>query len=152
MIHAGGDIIIPFGLSLIKLSIIKDGLLLYSEVGTLVGQILFGNDEATITVADSGSYRISGFGGKFTIANQSEGKVMPKYETFGNVPNYNYTLFEYRPGNVKPTEAARITAMPLNEEEYKVVLNEDCNIFRTFLLVAAISYLVEGKGGKKLRK
>lgn len=145
-IYAGGDIRIPTEEPFLKLTAIKDGALLYSDAGKLVGQVLTDKTGATVTTADAGSYRVKNDGGQATIVANSD-KSDLKFDIFGRTDGYNYTLYEYRKGSVKPIKAAQVAPSVVKGGWYTVKVEEDVNVFRALMLTVAISLLTEG--GKK---
>lgn len=147
LIYAGGDLKLPSENPYLFLTAIKDGAMLYSDAGRLVGQVMTDKKGATVSVADSCSYRITVANGSAEIAPlpSDTGSVPPKFEIFGSVSKYQYELFEYRKGTVHPFSAAKVTASPLTDAGYKALLGEDCNVFRSLLIVMAITMLNEGE-------
>ena len=121
---------------------VEDGVFLYSVAGKLVGQSLFDQIGATVSVGDAKSYRIDkDEGGKIRFAPFVEDEKSFRYETYGNVGVNNYSLYEYRPGSVLPVLAARVTPEPLDHDYYYADLSESANVFRTLLFVATVSHL-----------
>lgn len=153
MIFAGGDIPLPSDEPYLILTAIKNGIMLYSLAGKLLGQIFTDKKGATVAVADSYTYRVTKTNGGAAIkpAENNISVAVPTYDIFGNVDKYSYELYEYRKGTVQPFGAAKVTTSPATDLSYKAFLSEDCNIFRSLLLVAAISLLTEGENLKKKR-
>ena len=120
---------------------VEDGVFLYSLEGKLVGQSLFDEFGATVSVGDAKSYRVEWAGEKIAVRPFPDEDRACFYEPFGNVKGANYTLYEYRQGEKIPVVAARVTPEPLDPDYYYVKLSEESNVFRTLLLTVAASHV-----------
>ena len=116
-----------------------DGAFLISMEGKLVGQSLFDEAGATVSIGDAKSYRVENTSLGVRISPLVPDEKAYSYEPFGNVPGANYTLYEYRPGSRQPFVAARVTPEPLDPAYYYADLDEGSNVFRTLLLVLTVA-------------
>ena len=132
---------LPEGDPELVLQPVEGGVFLYSVAGKLVGQSLFDETGATVSVGDAKSYRIENEGGKPKFAPFVNDEKSFRYETYGNVGKNNYSLYEYRPDSVRPVLAAQVTPEPLDDAYFYANLSEDANVFRTLLFVATVSCL-----------
>lgn len=146
--YVGGDIYVPSDEPFLTLTRIKNGAMLYSDKGSLLGQIFYDEKGATVSVANAGSYRVTYNLGKISIGAFSE-NASSAYEILGSAERYEYTLFEYKKGVRRPVEAASVTTSPLDDVFYKIKTDDSCNVFRSLMLVVAIGMLVRGENVKK---
>ena len=135
----GDPIYLPEEKPILALKPVADGAFLYSTEGKLVGQSLFDETGATVSVGDAKSYRVEKKNGQIEIKPFVPDEKAFSYEPFGNVEKENYTLYEYRPGSRLPTVAARVTPEPLDHDYYYANLSEDSNVFRTLLFAVTLS-------------
>lgn len=145
--NPNGDLIyLPEEKPYLALKPVADGVFLYSKEGKLVGQSLFDETGATVSIGDSRSYRVEkDVSGSVVIKPLVADDKANGYELFGNIPGGNYTLYEYLPGVVLPKVAARVTPEPLDLKFYYADLSEESNVFRTLLFTVTVNAVVKLK-------
>lgn len=144
-LYVGGDYKVASENETLILSPVKKGVLLYNGKGNLSGQVFTDKKGATIAVPDGCAYRIDLSNGAVKISASSDSQRTPfsRYEIFGKVASYAYTLYEYLKNSLRPVVAAEVTPAPFDDKYYKVYLNEERNVYRNILIVAALSLLTE---------
>lgn len=144
-LYVGGDYKVASENETLILSPVKKGVLLYNGKGNLSGQVFTDKKGATIAVPDGCAYRIelSDNSVKITVSSESQRAPFSRYEIFGKVASYAYTLYEYLKNSLRPVIAAEVTPSPFDDKYYKVYLNEERNVYRNILIVAALSLLTE---------
>lgn len=124
-----------------KLTPVTDGVLLYElKNNSLIGQIFFEPDEgsATVSIAE---------GRSFVVKKQDkicliEGEGI-RFVVFGNCNKYEYTVFEYSDKSVEPASAIRVTTNPAQGYFYDACIDDNTNLLRAVLILAAINGLVQ---------
>lgn len=144
-LYVGGDVKVASENETLILSPVKKGVLLYNGKGNLSGQVFIDKKGATIAVPDGCAYRIelSDNSVKITVSSDSQRTAFSRYEIFGKVASYAYTLYEYLKNSLRPVVAAEVTPAPFDDKYYKVYLNEERNVYRNILIVAALALLTE---------
>lgn len=144
-LYVGGDVKVASENETLILSPVKKGVLLYNGKGNLSGQVFTDKKGATIAVPDGCAYRIelSDNSAKIAVSSDSQRTAFSRYEIFGKVASYAYTLYEYLKNSLRPVVAAEVTPAPFDDKYYKVYLNEERNVYRNILIVAALSLLTE---------
>lgn len=144
-IYAGGDVKVASENETLILSPVKKGVLLYNAKNNLSGQVFIDKKGATIAVPDGCAYRIelSDNSVKIAVSSDSQRTAFSRYEIFGKVASYAYTLYEYLKNSLRPAVAAEVTPAPFDDKYYKVYLNEERNVYRNILIVAALALLTE---------
>ena len=144
-LYVGGDYKVASENETLILSPVKKGVLLYNGKGNLSGQVFTDKKGATVAVPDGCAYRIelSDNSAKITVSSDSQRTAFSRYEIFGKVASYAYTLYEYLKNSLRPVVAAEVTPAPFDDKYYKVYLNEERNVYRNILIVAALSLLTE---------
>ena len=144
-IYAGGDVKVASENETLILSPVKKGVLLYNGKGNLSGQVFTDKKGATVAVPDGCAYRIelSDNSAKIAVSSDSQRIAFSRYEIFGKVASYAYTLYEYLKNSLRPVVAAEVTPAPFDDKYYKVYLNEERNVYRNILIVAALALLTE---------
>lgn len=144
-LYVGGDYKVASENETLILSPVKKGVLLYNGKGNLSGQVFTDKKGATIAVPDGCAYRIelSDNSVKITVSSDSQRTAFSRYEIFGKVASYAYTLYEYLKNSLRPVVAAEVTPAPFDDKYYKVYLNEERNVYRNILIVAALALLTE---------
>ena len=144
-LYVGGDYKVASENETLILSPVKKGVLLYNGKGNLSGQVFTDKKGATVAVPDGCAYRIelSDNSVKITVSSDSQRTAFSRYEIFGKVASYAYTLYEYLKNSLRPVVAAEVTPAPFDDKYYKVYLNEERNVYRNILIVAALSLLTE---------
>lgn len=135
----GGPIGLPKEDPYLSLRTVKGDVYMQSTEGKLVGQILFDEGCATVSVGDAQSYCVTKNGGKIAIDPFAKEGGKIRYEVFGNTKELAYTLYQYRAGVIQPVVAARVTPDPIDRAFYYADLSDDCNVFRTLLFAVAIA-------------
>lgn len=144
-LYVGGDYKVASENETLILSPVKKGVLLYNGKGNLSGQVFIDKKGATVAVPDGCAYRIelSDNSVKITVSSDSQRTAFSRYEIFGKVASYAYTLYEYLKNSLRPVVAAEVTPAPFDDKYYKVYLNEERNVYRNILIVAALALLTE---------
>ena len=144
-LYVGGDVKVASENETLILSPVKKGVLLYNGKGNLSGQVFIDKKGATIAVPDGCAYRIelSDNSAKIAVSSDSQRTAFSRYEIFGKVASYAYTLYEYLKNSLRPVVAAEVTPAPFDDKYYKVYLNEERNVYRNILIVAALALLTE---------
>lgn len=144
-LYVGGDYKVASENETLILSPVKKGVLLYNGKGHLSGQVFIDKKGATVAVPDGCAYRIelSDNSVKITVSSDSQRTAFSRYEIFGKVASYAYTLYEYLKNSLRPVVAAEVTPAPFDDKYYKVYLNEERNVYRNILIVAALALLTE---------
>ena len=144
-LYVGGDVKVASENETLILSPVKKGVLLYNGKGNLSGQVFTDKKGATVAVPDGCAYRIelSDNSVKITVSSESQCAPFSRYEIFGKVASYAYTLYEYLKNSLRPVVAAEVTPAPFDDKYYKVYLNEERNVYRNILIVAALALLTE---------
>ncbi len=144
-LYVGGDYKVASENETLILSPVKKGVLLYNGKGNLSGQVFTDKKGATIAVPDGCAYRIelSDNSAKIAVSSDSQRTAFSRYEIFGKVASYAYTLYEYLKNSLRPVVAAEVTPAPFDDKYYKVYLNEERNVYRNILIVAALALLTE---------
>ncbi len=144
-LYVGGDVKVASENETLILSPVKKGVLLYNGKGNLSGQVFIDKKGATVAVPDGCAYRIelSDNSAKIAVSSDSQRTAFSRYEIFGKVASYAYTLYEYLKNSLRPVVAAEVTPAPFDDKYYKVYLNEERNVYRNILIVAALALLTE---------
>lgn len=144
-VYVGGDYKVASENETLILSPVKKGVLLYNGKGNLSGQVFTDKKGATISVPDGCAYRIelSDDTVKITVPPESQRTPFSRYEIFGKPDSYAYTLYEYVKTFLRPVVAAEVTPAPFDDKYFKVYLNEERNVYRNILIVAALALLTE---------
>ncbi len=144
-LYVGGDYKVASENETLILSPVKKGVLLYNGKGNLSGQVFTDKKGATVAVPDGCAYRIelSDNSAKIAVSSDSQRIAFSRYEIFGKVASYAYTLYEYLKNSLRPVVAAEVTPAPFDDKYYKVYLNEERNVYRNILIVAALALLTE---------
>ncbi len=144
-LYVGGDYKVASENETLILSPVKKGVLLYNGKGNLSGQVFIDKKGATVAVPDGCAYRIelSDNSAKIAVSSDSQRTAFSRYEIFGKVASYAYTLYEYLKNSLRPVVAAEVTPAPFDDKYYKVYLNEERNVYRNILIVAALALLTE---------
>lgn len=144
-IYAGGDVKVATENETLILSPVKKGVLLYNAKNNLSGQVFIDKKGATVAVPDGCSYRIelSENVASITVSSDSQRTAFSRYEIFGKVASYAYTLYEYLKNSLRPVVAAEVTPAPFDDKYFKVYLNEERNVYRNILIVTALALLAE---------
>lgn len=144
-IYAGGDVKVASENETLILSPVKKGVLLYNAKNNLSGQVFIDKKGATVAVPDGCAYRIELYdnSAKIAVSSDSQRTAFSRYEIFGKVASYAYTLYEYLKNSLRPVVAAEVTPAPFDDKYYKVYLNEERNVYRNILIVAALALLTE---------
>lgn len=144
-LYVGGDYKVASENETLILSPVKKGVLLYNGKGNLSGQVFTDKKGATVAVPDGCAYRIelSDNSAKIAVSSDSQRTAFSRYEIFGKVASYAYTLYEYLKNSLRPVVAAEVTPAPFDDKYYKVYLNEERNVYRNILIVAALALLTE---------
>ncbi|NCA92457.1 hypothetical protein EOM82_04305 [bacterium] len=153
--NATEDIFIPAEEPLFKITLIVGGILLYNISGVLIAQIFAKDNVATAAVADGASLKIEKTANDYVISQielpsaekkkltrpASERVLKSEYILFGKPLLGRYQIFEKKPTDNKPSVAATVITVPLNDKFIKIKIEEDSNILRLLSIVLSIALL-----------
>ncbi len=128
------------GEELCHLSMAKDMILAYFK-DSLVGQIMFAEGKAIVTIRDSFSIEVSLNGREALLKNQGKNE-QESYFVFGDVMKNNYQIYKKLATEKMPSVVATIVPK-LTENVFQANIDEKENVLRLYLLIIAIFSLTK---------
>ncbi|MFA6867359.1 MAG: hypothetical protein WCR54_07580 [Clostridia bacterium] len=138
---------------LCSVDFVKGGLIINNSTSKLIAQVIKDKKGVLINIADSPSIYIDEDINikEYLVADKNMDKDVdtakrriPKFDyfTFGDLYTYSYDLFQKSKDETKPIVIANIINNPLNDDIFKVRIDDDCNILKTLCIIFAISMLI----------